>query len=115
MFIACVVITVLVSLALVGSAVAKLTKQQKLVEQLTGLGVAEAQLPQLAGLELAGAAGMLLGLRVAGLGVLASACVVLYFVGAVGAHVRAHDKDLAGALVLGILAAVALGLRIATL
>ena len=114
MFIACVVVTVLLSLALLGSAAAKLTKQPKLVAQLTGIGVGESQLPQLAVLEIAGAIGMLAGLKFAGLGVLAGICLILFFAGAVIAHLRAHDKDIAGALVLGLLTAIAVGLRLAT-
>ena len=114
MFIACIVVTALLCLGLLGSAAAKLTKQPKLVEQLTGLGVAESQIPLLAALEIAGAAGLLLGLKFAGLGVLAGICVALYFAGAVVVHLRAKDKEIAGAVVFGLLAVVAVALRIAT-
>ena len=115
MFIACTVVTVLVSLALLGSAAGKLTRQPMVVEQLTAVGVPDSKFPQLAALEIAGAVGMLAGLKFAGLGVLAGVCVVLYFVGAVVAHLRANDKQIAGAAVLGVLALVAVALRIATL
>lgn len=114
MFVACIVLTVLVSLALLGSAAAKLTRQPMVVQQLTAVGVPDERFPQLAALEVAGAVGMLLGLKFAGLGVLAGVCVVLYFVGAVVAHLRADDKEIAGAVVLGLLAVVAVGLRVAT-
>lgn len=114
MFTACIVVTVLVSLALLGSAAGKLTKQPMVVEQLTAVGVPDSRFPQLAALEIAGAVGMLVGLKFAGLGVLAGVCVVLYFVGAVVAHLRANDKQIAGAVVLGLLAAAAVALRVAT-
>ena len=51
MFIACTVVTVLVSLALLGSAAGKLTRQPMVVEQLTAVGVPDSKFPQLAALE----------------------------------------------------------------
>ena len=47
--------------------------------------------PFLAGLELAAAAGLLLGIRWAPLAVAAAAGMALYFVGAIAAHVRVSD------------------------
>ena len=114
MFVVTVVVSVLLSLALVGSAAGKLTKNPKIVEQLTGLGVPAARLPVLAVLELAGAAGLLVGLGVPALGVAAAIGVILYFVGAVVTHVRAHDKMIAPPVVLGLVAVAAMVLRLAT-
>ncbi|MFC7740434.1 DoxX family protein [Nocardiopsis composta] len=51
--------------------------------------------PPLAALEFAGAAGLLIGLLYRPLGIAAGIGLVLYFIGAVAAHVRA--KDLQGA------------------
>ncbi len=57
-------------------------------------------LPLLAVAELAGAVGLLVGLKVAPLGIAAGVGLALYFVGAVAAHVRAEDKNVAPPLVL---------------
>jgi hypothetical protein len=70
----------------------------------------------LAAVELVGAAGLLVGLAIEPVGVAASAGVLLYFLGAMAAHVRA--KDWFGLRVPGtvaVLAGVVLWLRIITL
>jgi len=54
-------------------------------------GVPMRWFPFLAGLEFAAAAGLLLGIGWAPLGVAAAAGMTLYFVGAIAAHVRVHD------------------------
>ena len=56
-------------------------------------------------LEVAGAAGVLLGLAIPPLGVLAAAGLLLLMVGALGAHLRRHDgvAELAPALVVIVL------------
>ncbi|MFI6942330.1 DoxX family protein [Streptomyces sp. NPDC050418] len=48
----------------------------------------------------AGSLGLLAGLAVRPLGIAAAAGLVLYFVGAVLAHLRVGDRDLGGALLL---------------
>jgi len=70
------------------------------------------KLPVLAALEIAGGTAAVIGLWVGWLGVLATVCLALYFVGAVVAHVRVGDKQ--GAVVpavVAVLAVVALVLR----
>ncbi|WP_236566780.1 DoxX family protein [Nocardia sp. CY41] len=65
--------------------------------------------------EIAGAAGLLAGIWFAPLGVAAAIGLVLYFVGAVGAHLRGGDAaHVAPAAVILIVSAVLIGLRIAT-
>lgn len=56
----------------------------------------------------AGAAGLLVGLAVPMLGKAAAAGLVLYFICAVSAHVRAHDRGFGGALTFLVLAVAAL-------
>jgi uncharacterized membrane protein YphA (DoxX/SURF4 family) len=114
MFAATVAVSVLLALALLGSGSAKLSKQPKIVEQLTGLGVPVGWLPPLALAEFAGAIGLLVGLKVWALGVAAAIGVFLYFDGAVITHVRAKDKNLVPPMVLGLLAVAAGVLRVAT-
>ncbi len=56
-------------------------------------------------LEVAGAAGILLGLAIPPLGLLAAAGLLLLMVGALGAHLRQHDgvAEVAPALVVSVL------------
>lgn len=115
MFVATVVVSVLLALAALASGAAKLSRQPKLMESLAGLGVPVAWLPRLAGAEIAGALGLLLGLRFAPLGILAAAGLVAYFVGAVITHVRADDSEIAAPAALAVLSAVALVLRVVTM
>jgi hypothetical protein len=92
MFIAAVVFSVILSVVLSGSAFAKLTKDPKVVDSIVGtVGVPENRLWMLAALELAGAAGLLIGLFWAPLGIAAAIGVILYFIGAVIGHARVGD------------------------
>ncbi|MFF0223289.1 DoxX family protein [Streptomyces sp. NPDC004629] len=94
MTVASVIVVVVLVLGLVASAGGKLTKQNLQMEVLRTVGVPEGRVPYLAVLELAGAAGLLVGFAVPVLGIAAAICVVLYFVGAVAAHLRVGDRDL---------------------
>ena len=114
MFVVTAIVSILLALAAVGSGFGKLSKQPKLVENLTGLGVPMSWLPLLAAAEIAGGVGLLAGLKVAPLGIAAAIGLIAYFVGAVITHVRAKDKNLAPPAVLALLSVAALVLRIAT-
>lgn len=57
---------------------------------MTAVGVPDSWLPWLATAKLAAAAGLLVGIAFAPIGVAASIGLVLYFLGAVAAHLRAH-------------------------
>jgi hypothetical protein len=86
------------------------------VDGLTGIGVPLGLFPFLASCEIAGAAGLLVGLWYAPLGIAAAIGLVFYFLGAVGAHLR--NRDYAGLptpLMILILAAAALSLRAVSL
>ncbi len=115
MFIATVVVSVLLALAVIGSAGGKLSRQPKVIEMLMGLGVPESWIPRLAGAELAGGLGLLIGLAVAPIGIAAAVGLACYFVGAVIAHVRANDNQIAAPIVLAAMAVAALVLRIASI
>ncbi|MDQ1425004.1 MAG: hypothetical protein QOD72_2502 [Acidimicrobiaceae bacterium] len=113
MFIAYAVIAVALSIALVASGAAKLTKQSRVVESIVGrVGVPVSWFPALASAEIAGAVGLTIGLWVPALGIAAAIGVVLYFIGAVAAHLRAKDRDFAVPVVAGLLAAAAIVLRL---
>jgi hypothetical protein len=116
MFVACVIVTVVLAVAMLGSATAQLTRQPKILEQMSTLGVPEAWLPRLAACEIAGGVGLLLGLAVAPIGIAAAIGACGYFIGAIVVHVRAGDS--AGSAAPGILLLIALAalvLRILTM
>ncbi|TQF68650.1 DoxX family protein [Rhodococcus spelaei] len=112
MFIAYAVVAVILALAVSGSAYADITRNQKLVEGLTGLGVPEAWIPRLGVVKLAGALGLLVGLAIPAIGIAAAIGLILYFVSAVAAHLRAGDHAIAPPAMLGLIAVAALVLRI---
>jgi uncharacterized membrane-anchored protein len=60
-----------------------------------------------------GAVGLLIGLTTPVLGTAAGIGLVLYFVCAVGAHLRAHDPHVAGAVFFLVLASAALAADVA--
>jgi hypothetical protein len=75
--------------------------------------VPEDKLDYLAVTLLAGAAGLLVGLLWAPLGIAAALALVVYFLVAMAFHVRAGDAEhLPTALVMALLAAAALALRL---
>lgn len=115
MFIACTIVSVVLALMLAGSAYAKLTRDDRIVTGITGLGVPLSWFPFLAACELAGAVGLLVGLVFAPLGIAAAIGVILYFVGALIAHLRAGDRAIVPPSLLLALAIAALILRISTM
>ena len=116
MFIVAAITAVALAAMLVMSASLKLRQHETSVRIINGVvGVPLRVFPVLAGLEIAGAIGVVAGLWLAPLGIAAAAGVVLYFVGAIAAHVRVGDvKGVASPLVMLALAVVVLVLRIAT-
>ena len=107
-----VVVTVLAAAWVGFSAVSVFRRAKWVVQPLAAYGVPQAWWPGLATAKAAGAAGLLVGLRVPPLGVLAGIGLVLYFTGAVLTVVRArwyahipypllYLAPVVGALVLG--------------
>ena len=110
------VLAALMSLAMLGSAGAKLTRRTALVDQMAGLGVPVAILPFLGAAQIAGAAGLVVGIWWRPLGVAAAVGLLLYFIGAVGTHLRARDvKGVPPAAVLAVVSVGLLGLGAATM
>jgi hypothetical protein len=110
-FIAYVVVTVAVILINAGAAIADLARAKFVLATSAEVGVPQSWLPLLGTLKAAGAAGLLLGLvGVQFVGIAAATGLVLFFVGAVAAHlnVRAyHNIGFPGGfLVLAIAALV---------
>jgi hypothetical protein len=116
MFVATAIVSVLLAALLALAAIRKLTHQERIVQSYLRVGVPEDKLNYLAIILLAGAAGLILGLLWAPIGVAAAIGVICYFIGAVAFHIRAHDaKNLPTPVALAVIAAVALALRFATL
>ncbi|WP_433890632.1 DoxX family protein [Streptomyces sp. CA-111067] len=91
MFVAYVVVTAVTIAANAGIAGADFAKAEFVRANSAEVGTPANWLPFLATLKAAGALGLLLGLLGAGpLGVAAATGLVLFFVGAVGAHVKAR-------------------------
>ncbi len=91
MFSAYAAVTVVAVAADAGIAVADLLRARFVLANSAEVAVPPSWLPWLAGLKAAGAAGLLLGLLGARpLGVAAAVGLVLFFAGAVAAHVRAR-------------------------
>jgi hypothetical protein len=116
MFVAMAVLTVLLATVLALSAARKLSHREQIVETYVRVGVPEDKLDYLAMILFAGAAGLLLGLLWAPIGVAAATGVVCYFLVAIAFHIRADDAgDLPTPLLIALIAAAVLILRLATL
>ncbi|WP_419703052.1 DoxX family protein [Promicromonospora sp. NFX87] len=116
MFIALVVVTVLLALLVLNSAVMKLRKNEQVVAVIGGtVGVPERYFSVLAALEIAGALGIVAGLWIEPLGIAAAAGLTAYFIGALIGHLRVGDtKGLAMPLPPLVLSVAVLVLRIVT-
>lgn len=114
MFLATAIVSVLLAAALLGSAAAKFTRNPQVMDTMTTVGVPADRVPILGALEVAGAVGLVAGLAVWPLGVAAAIGTILYFVGAVGSHLRVDDRQIQGATVLLVVAVAALVLRLVT-
>jgi hypothetical protein len=110
-----VVVSVLLAVALASCAAADFTRNEKILEALAKPRVPESWLTMLGALKALGALGLLVGIFVPAIGLAAAAGVVLYFVGAVIAHLRVRDYAIAPAGVLGLVAVAALVLGLASL
>ncbi|MFC8799645.1 DoxX family protein [Promicromonospora sp. NPDC057138] len=117
MFIASVVVSALLALATAFSGFGKLTGNPQVVEPLTTkLGVPQRLIPVLGTLLVAGAAGTVVGIWWAPIGIAATGCFVLYFIGAVITHARAKDwAGMVPVVVLMLVSAAALVLRLLSL
>lgn len=86
MTIALIIFSSLLAFAAIGSAIAKLKKVPDVMTSMASVGVKPQHVPILAALEIAGGLGIIAGIWMPGLGALASACLALYFVGALISH-----------------------------
>jgi DoxX-like family len=94
MFTAYVAVTILAAAANAAAAVFDFARADRVLANMTKVGVPRSWLVPLGALKAAGALGLLVGIGVPLLGVAASAGLVLFFVGAVITHIRAHAEAL---------------------
>jgi hypothetical protein len=114
MFVASAVVSLFLAVTLGLSARAKLLHEPRVVTTITGIGVPLSWFPFLAACELAGSLGLVVGLPIAPVGVIAAIGLVAYFVGALITHVRAGDNAVAAPVSMLVLATLALVLRVAS-
>jgi hypothetical protein len=113
MFTAYIVVTLLAVAANTYAATADFKRADWIVESMTKLNVPKSWMIPLGVLKAAGALGLLVGFGVPLIGIAASIGLVLFFVSANVAHVRAHWYSVFPVVFL-LLAAGSLGLRLAT-
>lgn len=89
---AAVVLSLLLAVALAGSAVAKLVRVPAVVASITGVGWPADRIWVLAVVELVGALGLLVGLAAPRIGLAAAVGATLYFLAAVVSHVRLRQS-----------------------
>lgn len=106
MTIALIVLASLLGLIAVGSAFGKLAKAPQVVESLTSVGVKPEQMPILAGLEILGGLGLIVGIWFQPIGLAAAIGLALYFLGAIAFHIKAKASfgDSIAPLVIAIIA-----------
>jgi len=104
----------LLAFAAIGSAISKLKKVPNVMAAMAKVGVKPNQIPMLAYLEIAGGLGIIVGIWSKPLGILSSACLVLYFAGALFTHFsRKHQiADFGAALGIFMIACVTTALQL---
>ncbi len=105
---------VLLAFAAIGSAIAKLKKVPDVMASMASVGVKPTQIPVLAYLEIAGGLGIIVGIWSKPLGVLSSACLVLYFAVALYTHFSRKHKvaEFGAALGIFIIACITTALQL---
>jgi hypothetical protein len=91
MLIAYVAVGTLTAAANATAATLDFRRSQWVIDSMTRVGVNPSSLYPLGLLKAAGAVGLLVGIALAPLGVAAAIGLVLFFVAAIAAHIRAHD------------------------
>jgi uncharacterized membrane protein YphA (DoxX/SURF4 family) len=87
-----VIVGIILAVMCLGSSLADFKKNPQIVETLTQLGVSPERMSLLGIVKLVGVAGLIVGFWVTVIGVIAGVGLALYFVIAIGFHVRAKDN-----------------------
>ncbi len=115
MFTAYIVVTLLAAAANIFSAILDFIRYKEILINMARVGVSESWITILGILKAAGALGLLIGISVPLIGMAAAIGLILFFVGAIVTHLRAHDYSFGLAVVFLLLAVAALVLRVVTL
>jgi hypothetical protein len=115
MFIAYVVVTVLAAAANMFSATLDFIRYKQILINMAKVGVSESWLTTLGILKVAGALGLVAGIRLPLVGIAAAIALVLFFIAAIITHLRGRDYSFGLAIVFLLLALAALVLRVASL
>lgn len=107
------IVSVVLALGMLASGSLKLARTDRIVGLMSAVGVGGGLLAVLGILQIAGAIGLIAGVWFEPLGIAAAAGLVLYFAGAIGAHVRVQDPDWQPAGVLLAASATTLALCVA--
>jgi len=113
MFTAYIIITAVAAAANIYAAANDFIRPKWLLGNMNELGVPESSLPILGTLKAAGAVGLLIGIGVPSIGVLAAAGLTLFFIGALITHIRAHDRSLGNGVPVMFLVVVVAALVLA--
>ena len=92
----------LLAFAAIGSATSKLVKVPDVMAAMASVGVKPKQVPLLAVLEIAGGLGLIAGIWSKPLGIASAAALLLYFAGAITAHLKAKSKVSDAGAAIGI-------------
>jgi hypothetical protein len=114
MFTAYVVVTLLAAAANIFSATLDFIRYKQILTNMVSVGVPQSWITMLGALKAAGALGLLVGIGVPSIGIAAAVGLVLFFVGAIITHLRAHDYSFGLAVAFFLLAVAALALRLAS-
>lgn len=110
MHIAAITASLVLAASMLGSGLAKLARAPRVVAMMEAVGVRGPLLILLGGLQIAAAIGLVVDVWIPGLAIAAAVGLVLYFAGAISAHLRARDPNLQGAALFLILSAATLTL-----
>ena len=114
MFTAYLIVTILSAAANIFSATCDFVRYEKVSIAMAKAGVPESWMTTLGVLKAAGALGLLVGIVVPLIGTAAAVCLILFFVGAIIAHLRRRDYSLGPAILFLLLAVAAVVLRLAS-
>jgi DoxX-like family len=112
MFTAYLIVAVLAAAANIFSATCDFLRYKKVSIAMAKAGVPESWMTMLGILKAAGALGLLIGIGVPLIGTAAAIGLILFFVGAIITHLRAHDSSFGLAVVFLLLAVAAPVLRL---
>lgn len=97
MHIAALALSILLALAMLMSGALKFFPTERITRLMAAVGVSGRALAVLGGLQVAATIGLLSGLWFTPFGIAAATGLILYFAGAIIAHVRSGDPDWQGA------------------